>query len=344
MKKLLLIILLFLSTPVLAVKMTNLYQAEVPVTSQSDEDRADAIRKGLTIVLTKLTGNPEVVKNTDIKLALKRADYFVHDYNYGPPSPNSAIYMLRMNFEPRDIDWLLKKADVGYWGVSRPLIMTWIAVIRPKQGTEVIGDDNPSSWFRAMRMQANNLGIPMIFPLMDMADISQLSSEDVTSFDLSALKVVGKRYAPDGYLVGVISIGDGEFQSRWVLEVDNKRWDSTIDAKNIDEVTERILSQVSQTLAKQYDGITNVNNPIWLKLQVSKITDQEKLTALVKYLKQINVVQQVQLAQTTNDVVRLSVLVTSTMNTFNSKAIKGQRLSLRSQDGNENLLVYEWIQ
>lgn len=339
-------VLFFLVFPmqVFAVKVNNLYQATVPVPTQAPEERVEAMKQGLRDVILKLTADPVVLsKNPDIKLALKRADYFVHDYSYAAPSTNSPILMLKINFEPRDIDWVLKKAGVGYWGKNRPLIMVWIAVIRPLQGTEIVGDDNNSSWLRDMKDEATKLGLPIVFPLMDMADISQLSPEDVTTVDMPALRQVGKRYAPDGYLIGTILVKEDTFESRWVLEFEDKKWDSTIVDKNIDEVTGKILLQVTQTLAKQLDGVINPKNPIWLKLQIAKVADQDNLNALVQYLRELNVVKQVQLAQINGDTIKLSVLVTTNLDTFNDKVLRDRHFILRSQDTSNSILIYDWV-
>lgn len=254
MKKIIIFVLFLTLFPVsaFAVKMTNLYHADLPVSSQSDDERAQAVRQGFAQLLIKLTGNPDIEKNPDIKDAMKRADYFVQEYSYSSPTTNSATYFIHITFEPSDVDRLLHKSGLAYWGEKRPLILVWLAVTDTKNVTEIIGNETPGDVLDTMKVESNKLGLPLIFPLMDVIDMSQVSVDEVTSMSLPVLKQAGKRYAPNAYLIGKIEPSNDGYQSEWQLILDNDEWTWTITDKSMDSVITEVLNQASQALSKYY--------------------------------------------------------------------------------------------
>lgn len=99
------------ATPVFAVTAaSNLYKAEVSLAAQTEDLKEQAVREGLLQVLRKVTNNPQIEMNRVIKASLRRADYYVQEYNYSIPTPASAEYIIHISYEKEDIDRLLKKA------------------------------------------------------------------------------------------------------------------------------------------------------------------------------------------------------------------------------------------
>jgi hypothetical protein len=254
MKKLVLIALLFIVIPLsaYAVKVTSLYHADMPVSSQSDDERAQAVKQGFTQLLIKLTGNPDIANNPDIKEAIKRADYYVQEYSYSAPTTNSATYLIHLTFEMNDINRLLKKSGIAVWGEKRPLILVWLAVTDAKHVTEIVGNETPGDVIDLMKYQGKKLALPLIFPLMDVTDMSQVSPEEVAAMTLPVLKQAGKRYSPNAYLIGKIEPTDNGYQSEWQLLLNQDEWSWNITDKTMDAVIKEVLMQASQALSKYY--------------------------------------------------------------------------------------------
>src|ERR1700722_17064182 len=88
MKKTWLIVLFLLllsTTKVFAVKINSLYQGEVPVHSQSLQDRQQATQEALAQVLIKVSGNSQVISNPRIKSRLRMAASLIQEYTYAYP-------------------------------------------------------------------------------------------------------------------------------------------------------------------------------------------------------------------------------------------------------------------
>lgn len=347
MKKLwfILLMLVFVAcNKAFAVKMDSLYQAEIPIPAQTDDLKAQAITEGFLEVLIKLSGDPTITNNPVIKENLGRADYYVHELSYSPATTDSSQYHIRIQYDPDDVNRLLKRAGIAYWGATRPLILVWLVVKTPKY-TQIISNEIPGSIFKSIRDQGRKYGIPLIFPMMDMADLSQVSPDDVGNMNLSLLKEAAKRYSPDAILIGWLTQGDdGNYKSEWQLILDKQhqwRWASTSQSAN--SIMGSIMNQVSQTLAKQYVEKAPDAPELWVKLEVINVTEREDLNQLLKYLKQLSPVREVKLMEVSSDVVELSVRIRGSLASFMNNAILGKRLSLKLQDRADNKLVYVWV-
>lgn len=234
-----------------AITVTKLYQTSMPVMSQSDDERAQAVRQGFLQLLVKLTGNQTIEKNPDIKAALQRADYYISEYSYSLPTPQSATYHLNVRFEPADVNRMLRKSGITFWGDKRPLILVWLAVTN-HHGTEIIGSETNGEVLDSMTHEGKKLGLPLIFPLMDVADMSHVSAEDVQTMSLASLLEAGKRYSPSAYLIGTITQADDGYASEWELVMNKNHWKWNIDEKSTDDIIASVLNETSQTLIKYY--------------------------------------------------------------------------------------------
>lgn len=346
MKQLFIILLfgLFFAQPVLAVQITNLYSADMPVAAQSDDLKAGAIRGGFLKVMIKLTGDPDVDKNPLIRAAIKRADYYVQDYSYSASTPDSSEYWLNIHYDMDDVNRLLKRSGVAYWGDNRPLILAWLAITDKLQTTSIIDNDTENDVLDAMKSQSQKYGVPFIFPVMDVSDLNQVTPNSVTKMDLTQLNAAAKRYSPDGMLVGYIHPTVSGYASEWQLMWNNHKWNWNIEGKTIDEVINAFFYEMNQALVK--GAITKAPQQAeakWLKLEVTNVSARNDLVELMQYLKQLAPVQDVQLSQISGNVIELALLINGTAESFLQQAAIQDRLTLKSQDLAANKLIYEWI-
>lgn len=241
-----------LDTASFAVTMPNLYRAVVPVITQTSEMKEQAIKEGFLQVLEKVSGNPDIEENPVIRANLKRAEYYVHEYSYSPVTTDSAQYLLQIQFERNDINRLLNKANVAYWGENRPLILIWLAMTDEQDHTTIIINEDPGKIYADIKQESSKYGLPVIFPMMDLDEISHVLPTDITDLSLEVLKKAGGRYAPDAMLVGEIVEGSRGLQSRWHLLLDNTQWTWKIDGKTSDELIASVIAKVNHAIMQLY--------------------------------------------------------------------------------------------
>jgi Uncharacterized protein conserved in bacteria (DUF2066) len=96
--------------PVSALAAAGLYTGSAPVNSQSEEDRAGALRAALGQVIIKLSSDPAVLSRPDVAKAIARADRYMQQYSYQPnttAAPDSPRFMLIAQFDSARVDGLL---------------------------------------------------------------------------------------------------------------------------------------------------------------------------------------------------------------------------------------------
>ncbi len=340
------IALVFLSMipTVTAVTVSSIYQAEIPVISQSEDERTQAVKQAFLEVLMKVSGDTQIEKNPVVKSNLRKAAYYVKEFSYASPTTASSHYLLQVQFDKEDIDRLLKKANLPTWGVNRPLILVWLVTKQGEQAAEIVGNETGEVFIEEVQRDGKKSGIPLIFPMMDMTDLAQISAEDVQTKSMPALEMASKRYSPDALLLGSIEHKDGVYQSEWELVLDDNQWTWSISGKTQQEVIASIMNEMSQTLAKRYIVKTDPSATArWLKLEVTNITAREDLARLMQYLKQITSIQQIQLMQVSGDIVKLSILVRGSQAVFEQNAAISRHLVLKEQNKTNDLLIYEWV-
>jgi len=211
-------------------------------------------------VLIKVTGNPDVDKNPLIRTNLKRADYFVHDYSYLSETPDAAHYLLQITYEPSDIKRLLQNAKVSSWGDSRPLILVWLVVTNKQQDPNIISNEDGSKVYKSIRQAGKKYGLPLIFPVMDVEELADVSPGDVTNVSMNVLNRAAKRYAPDAQLIGAISEDDKGVDSQWQLVMNDFQWNWDISDKTLDGVISSFMAYLSKAMLTQSMGKTTMAN------------------------------------------------------------------------------------
>lgn len=326
-----------------AVKVPNLYETELGVVSQSPDVRADAIRKAFREMLIKVTGNQDIDKNRRVADNIDRADYFVQEYSYSSPTVNSSSYKLRVKFNDTDVKRMLKRAGVNYWGEMRPLILVWLATVNDKEQADILGVETPGGVLNIFKQQGQRFGLPLIFPMMDVADMSMINPANITSVSMPDLQRASTRYAPDAMLVGTMVQTKDGYEAHWNLVLGEKVWDWSISAPTAETIIANVLDDVSQTMSRKYEARANADPSTWLTLEVSNIGERDELNQLIRFLKQLTPVQEVELAQVNGSQVSISVQVQGDLETFRDNASIGQHLMLRGQEAGTNKITYEWI-
>ncbi len=78
-----LLIISFASLNTRADILTDLYDAETVILSQSQAAQTQAIREGMSQVLVKVSGDPEILLNKDIRDQVRRANDYLLQFNFG---------------------------------------------------------------------------------------------------------------------------------------------------------------------------------------------------------------------------------------------------------------------
>ncbi|OUD15465.1 DUF2066 domain-containing protein [Thioflexithrix psekupsensis] len=201
--KLLLILLLSFPLITWAVHPNTLpYQAQVMVRTQESKELNQAFEQALHQVLIKLTGAAHQIKTKEAKQQIGLAERYVEGYHYLNPN-TMGQFPLVVDFDPEAIDGLIKTLNLTVWTAEKPVVLSWIWTSPDEIQWVITPEDRPSE-AEVLKNQADALGLPIIFPLMDVEDRRLLTPESLANIEASVLQAVMDRYGIDVILIGQV--------------------------------------------------------------------------------------------------------------------------------------------
>lgn len=216
----LLILLAGLASP-LAARQVDLYSAEAPVSGESSEQRAEAMRSAFRQVLVKLTGSLEAANRADLAPLVERAVDMVQEYRYrlapGAAADSPPQRLLWVRFDPGAVERQLAQAQVSAWPGPRPRVLVWLGVMEGQRGELSNLEDRPEAQ-AALAQRAEGRGIDLQLPLLDLEDRTRLDATDLVPDRESGIRAASQRYGATVILVGRLRPGgSGRWQADWSL-------------------------------------------------------------------------------------------------------------------------------
>ena len=204
-----------------------LYDVQIPVASQTEDERQRATRRALTEVLARLTGTAPPLTPDEIAAALAAPAHYVLRYQFAsaeqPETGNAAAtkdpdnearqtgLLLDVRFDPEAVLTLLRDAKQPIWGANRPTVLVWLAV--RGDGRDDLVASGPAA---ALDRRARQRGVATAWPLLDLRD-REVGTATIWGFFWEAIEAASRRYRPDLLLVGRAALGQGGWWTDWEL-------------------------------------------------------------------------------------------------------------------------------
>jgi len=191
----------------------GLYQAEVPVRSQDEDDRRAGFARALGQVFAKLSGDAAATDRPGIGDALRHAADYVDGYDYrqdeGVSSATGApVYTttLVVRFDPAEVDGIAGALGLPVWAEPRPKPVLWLA-IDDGSGPRLVGLGQ-SAAARSVLDRAVARGYRLGLPSGNAAEQAAVGA--IWRGDTAAIAAMSSRYDPPMQLVGKLyRTGDG---------------------------------------------------------------------------------------------------------------------------------------
>lgn len=300
--KLLSIALLCFSVVAEAVIVNGLYETEVTVSNQSDGSRSSNIAKALRAVLIKLTGDSQIVSQDGVTEILRTAERYIQQFEYRNREVNGhSQLVLWARFDKSVIDHTLYQLDVPQWGRERPITLVWLALddgVRRR----LISVSDFATYIEQMNLRAQERGIVLVHPLMDLEDNQQLRSSDIWGNFHDVVRTASKRYSTDVVVTGKIeSVIEGEWQGEWSVYVNQKIFPWETRSNSLDAVVIDSVDGLADILAQHYGQVGEDTQLDAVEVIVSGITDYGQYSKVLSYLSLLNSVISVEVKQVMKD-------------------------------------------
>ena len=217
--RLILSALLFASVAASAAPV-DLYSAEAPVSGETAEARNVAVRSAFSKVLVKLTGDRLAETRTGYDNLLAAGPGLVQQYRYRldeSGAAGSTGRLLWVRFDPPAVDRLLAGNAWSVWRAPRPRLLLWLAkdeggvrsLLNPEFAPELVA---------VLRGRAEQRGITLQMPLMDLEDQAQVTAADIWGSAEGTIRAASRRYGDGPILLGRLKFrGAGRWQPDWTI-------------------------------------------------------------------------------------------------------------------------------
>ena len=292
-----------------AVVVDDLFTVELPVADQTTSLRLESFSEAFKQVIVKVSGSDDALRSPAFKRPTERSARYVKQFKYINRSLpddeefDSGRLYLRIDFDQQLIEGLLREHNFPVWGRERPSSLLVISY-DVNENIRLVSDDATPDMVEALDSAAVQYAVPVLFPLMDLEDISMVSIGDVVSRQIDSIYTMASRYSPDALVVGQIIGRSGQgWQGDWEVRFADQIFKWRHQASSKQGVVDQVIRHLARILALEYALEDHRRVEQSLLLSVSAMDGIDHLIQVQKYLKSLNVVDSVQVAMVNQDVV-----------------------------------------
>ena len=336
-------------TSVLPATFENLHTVTVPLNPAGTRQQvlrtdADFDRFAMGELLIRLTGQLDAPTNPALLDLVRDAGRYV--VQRGNPDRENLLIV----FDALGLQQALTARNQPVWGEERPLTLLWVAIdggpgergILAASPSPVPRSETVEAAASALREEllaaANQRGLPISLPLMDLQDLDKVNFIDVWGNFTDRLYRASERYAPDAVLSGRIRLGEeGIETAQWtLLRGENMRQLPGIAVRSG-------LDDLADLYALEFSGIGGATSARLVIVGIESLDDYGRV---MSYLESLSVLQSVQLEQLVGAEMTLQVEARGGALVLNRVLALGDVLS-RSPAGGDEIggdLIYSLAQ
>jgi len=302
----------------------SLYEAQVPVTSQTPAAREAGLAQALRVVLSKLSGQSSVLTDPALEPALRIASDLVENQTYRQQQVTSASgapsfrTLLVARFRQLDVDDLLATLGLGSWPQPRPQPVLWLA-IDDGSGPRLVGLQQANA-ARSVLDQAIQRGFSLGLPQGSAAE--QALATALWRQDIAAVQRAAQVYQSPMQLLGKLYRSGSGWAADWILidsGLELARWSS----QNTDP--RRAMADgadgAANTLVAYYADNTSIagasTNAGLFRIRVSGINSSADYLRLSSTLQALSVVRAIVPVRSEHDWLELDLQLLTGLTGFN---------------------------
>ena len=298
--------------PVGAVTVEDLYTVEVLVADQTTTLRLEAFREAFRQLVVKVSGSDDALRSKAFKRPVQNSSRYVKQFTYFAREKESEqeldnILYLKIDFDQRLVESLLRDNQFAVWGRERPGNLVVISYDVNETISLVSGETTPEL-VNMLDDSAAKHGLPLLYPLMDLEDISLISVNDVISRHIDRIEIMASRYSPDTLVVGQI-VGRSEtgWLGDWEVRFDEQLFKWQFSASSQEAVVNQLVQHLSRVLALEFALQSHTASTQSLLMKVSGLKAIGQLVRAQRYLQTLTVVNSVQVSVIEKDSVTFSI-------------------------------------
>lgn len=343
------LILLGLTSGSYAAEVDNLYQASAPVSSRDEQERAKLAPELLRQVILKVVGNQSLLESAPLSPVLDKASKYTQQYEYqrsnivGADLTRPDQLSLKLSFEPAAVNQAVRELNLPIWGKIRPDILVWMAVEDQGQQTLLGLESSEQGILKPLSQAAEQRGLPILMPLMDLEDQSALTFNAVWQGDRSRVDTASARYGADVVLAARMQTDGESVHIHWQAIGDsiNDEWQSQ---GSLQQALNNGMGQLADKLALNYSQLASADGPEQqLQLQISNVLGYGDFNRLMKYLKQLDLITDIRVNNLSGQELDLNILYRGSIELLQRTLAVGRLLTEESGLNDNNVRHYRLV-
>lgn len=347
---------LWLPAGLQALPVEGLYEAEIPVSDQSEGERNRAYREGLAQVLVKASGQPGVLQHPRVRSAMSDAAGYVEEVSYrtalttpipepGEPTPapvQQAFLTLRMSEE--GVEDLLLDTDSGVWDRNRPAVLLWLVVQDVSGQRRLLSSDSDHPALSVVDQFSRERAVPFQIPLLDLTDRRALDVEQAWSLDEEAIRQASARYGASTILAGrMLETADGEYVGVWQFHFrDQADTFNHIDSE-VTPFMEHPLDQATVQMAEYFAlSREDLNQDEQLAVRIDNVGSLQTHASVLRYMRSLSVVNDVHASRLDGDRLEMTLRVAGGARRLGEFLRLDRDLEQAGDGGDQSSLHYRW--
>jgi hypothetical protein len=292
-----------------AVVVEDLFTIERPVADQTTAVRLEAFGEAFKLVVIKVSGSDDALLSPAFSQPMQNSARYVKQFRYvnrkdeNSEGFDSGQLFLKINFNQQLIEGLLRENNFPVWGRERPGSLLVVSYDVNENIRLVSGETTPEI-VDLFDEAAVNLGVPVIFPLMDLEDIALVNIGDIVSRQYANINIMADRYGPDALIIGqVVGRSGSGWQGDWEVRFAEQvfKWKYKAPSKQL--IVEQAIKHLARVLALEYALEDHRRVDQALFMSISAMPKFKQLISVQRYLESLSVVDSVRVALISDDVV-----------------------------------------
>ena len=283
------------SVTAFAGDVTNLNSARVPVADRSDTEFKRGLAKALEAIIVKLTGSSAAARTKRARAVIGQAQRLVQQFGYEQPrTENSGTrsLMLRVEFDARVLGEEMRARQLAVWGKERPDTLVWLFV-EDESGRRLLGAHDENAIVAVLNSRAKARGIPLVFPLGDIAESSVAATASSAAELDRALYDAQKRYGVRAIFSGVLrQVMPTLWEGEWRLNVRDETMDWEQQGDLVELVVEEAVESLADALGRRFAASATQLKVDPVNITVTGLTTALDYARVERYLRTVDSVTQ----------------------------------------------------
>jgi hypothetical protein len=338
-----------------AVVVEDLFTIEIPVADQTTSVRLEAFGEAFKLVVIKVSGSDDALKSPAFSRPIQSSARYVKQFRYinrkdeNSEGFDSGQLYLKIDFNQPLIEGLLRENNFPIWGRERPgslLVVSYDV----NETISLVSSDTTPEIIELLDEAAIKLGVPVLFPLMDLEDIALVNISDIVSRQYENIDILADRYGPDALVIGQIVGRSGQgWHGDWEVRFAEQVFKWQFKGSSKQQVIDQAIKHLARVLALEYALEDHRRVDRALLMSVSAMPKFNQLILVQRYLESLSVVDSVRVALISGDVVTFKLKLRNDAEDLQRLIELGEMLEqldlplVNAQDDSQVILNYLYI-